>query len=96
MPVRNEEQYLRSSVEAVLAQEYPGAVDVWISVAPSTDATSSVVDDLVNQHDNVFRVENPAGITPPGLNVAISASSGDVIVLLTGMCGYVPGTSSKP
>jgi len=93
MPVRNEEQYLRSSVEAVLAQEYPGAVDVWISVAPSTDATSSVVDDLVNQHDNVFRVENPAGITPPGLNVAISASSGDVIVRVDGhvrLCaGYI-------
>ena len=93
MPVRNEEQYLRSSVEAVLAQEYPGSVDVWISVAPSTDATSSVVDELVNQHDNVFRVENLAGITPAGLNVAIAASSGDVIVRVDGhvrLCnGYI-------
>jgi len=93
MPVRNEEQYLRSSVEAVLAQEYPGVVDVWISVAPSTDATSLVVDDLVNRHANVFRVENPAGITPAGLNVAIAASSGDVIVRVDGhmrLCaGYV-------
>jgi succinoglycan biosynthesis protein ExoA len=93
MPVRNEEQYLRSSVEAVLAQEYPGAMDVWISVAPSTDATSSVVDDLVNQHANVFRVENPAGITPAGLNVAIAVSSGEVIVRVDGhvrLCdGYI-------
>ena len=93
MPVRNEEQYLRSSVEAVLAQEYPGVVDVWISVAPSTDATSLVVDDLVNRHANVFHVENPAGITPAGLNVAIAASSGDVIVRVDGhvrLCdGYI-------
>jgi len=93
MPVRNEEQYLRSSVEAVLAQEYPGVVDVWISVAPSIDATSSVVDELVDQHENVFRVENPAGITPAGLNVAIAASSGDVIVRVDGhvrLCdGYI-------
>jgi len=93
MPVRNEERYLRSSVEAVLAQEYPGAMDVWISVAPSTDATSSVVDDLVNQHANVFRVENPAGITPAGLNVAIAVSSGEVIVRVDGhvrLCdGYI-------
>ena len=93
MPVRNEEQYLRSSVEAVLAQEYPGVVDVWISVAPSTDATSLVVDDLVNRHANVSRVENPAGITPAGLNVAIAASSGGVIVRVDGhvrLCdGYI-------
>jgi len=90
MPVRNEEQYLRSSVEAVLAQEYHGDVEVWIAVAQSTDSTSSVVDDLVNQHSNVFRVENPAGITPAGLNVAIAASSGDVIVRVDGhvrLCG---------
>lgn len=84
---------MRSSVEAVLAQEYPGAIDVWISVAPSTDATSSVVDDLVNQHANVFRVENPAGITPAGLNVAIAVSSGEVIVRVDGhvrLCdGYI-------
>ena len=93
MPVRNEEQYLRSSVEAVLAQEYPGAVDVWISVAASSDATSSVVDDLVNHHDNVFRVENLAGVTPAGLNIAIAASLGDVIVRVDGhvrLCdGYI-------
>ncbi len=68
-------------------------MDVWISVAPSTDATSSVVDDLVNQHANVFRVENPAGITPAGLNVAIAVSSGEVIVRVDGhvrLCdGYI-------
>ena len=81
---------MRSSVEAVLAQEYHGDVEVWIAVAQSTDSTSSVVDDLVNQHSNVFRVENPAGITPAGLNVAIAASSGDVIVRVDGhvrLCG---------
>ena len=93
MPVRNEEQYLRSSVEAVLAQEYPGVVDVWISVAPSTDATSSVVDELVDEHENVFRVENLAGVTPAGLNIAIAASLGDVIVRVDGhvrLCdGYI-------
>ena len=93
MPVRNEAQHISAAVQAVLAQQYQGDLDIWIAVAPSDDATENLVKELVESHLNVFSVENPAGVTPSGLNAAISASSGEVVVRVDGhvrLCvGYI-------
>ena len=93
MPVRNEAQHISAAVQAVLAQQYQGEVDIWIAVAPSDDATENLVKELVESYSNVFSVENPAGVTPAGLNSAISASSGEVVVRVDGhvrLCdGYI-------
>lgn len=93
MPVRNEAQYISVAVQAVLAQQYQGDLDICIAVAPSDDATENLVKELVEAHSNVFSVENPAGVTPAGLNAAISASSGEVVVRVDGhvrLCdGYI-------
>ncbi|MGA1345187.1 MAG: glycosyltransferase family 2 protein [Ilumatobacteraceae bacterium] len=84
MPVRNEGLHLRDAVAAVLAQEYPGEFDVWVAVAPSVDDTSAILDELVASDPRVHRVENPAGVTPAGLNAAIRASTGEVVVRVDG------------
>jgi glycosyltransferase involved in cell wall biosynthesis len=84
MPVRNEARHLRDAVTAVLAQEYPGSFDVWVALAPSDDSTEAVLDELVAADARVHRVENPAGVTPAGLNAAIAASSGEVVVRVDG------------
>ena len=93
MPVRNEVQHISAAVQSVLAQHYEGDLDIWIAVAPSDDATENLVKDLVEEHSNVFSVENPAGVTPAGLNAAIAASSGEVVVRVDGhvrLCdGYI-------
>ena len=93
MPVRNEAQHISVAVQAVLAQQYQGDLDICIAVAPSDDATENLVKELVEAHSNVFSVENPAGVTPAGLNAAISASSGEVVVRVDGhvrLCdGYI-------
>ena len=84
MPVCNEARHLRDAVGAVLAQEYPGSFDVWVALAPSDDGTEAVLDELVAADARVHRVENPAGVTPAGLNAAIAASSGEVVVRVDG------------
>ena len=40
MPVRNEERHLAAAVAGVLAQDYPGEIEVIMAVGPSSDATS--------------------------------------------------------
>jgi hypothetical protein len=60
MAVRNEARWLQETADAVLAQDYPGALDVTIAAAPSTDDT------------------------PAGLNAAIAASTGAVVVRVDG------------
>ena len=93
MPVRNEAQHISVAVQAVLEQQYEGELDIWIAVAPSDDATEKLVNELVESHSNVFSIENPDGVAPAGLNAAISASSGEVVVRVDGhvrLCdGYI-------
>lgn len=84
MPVVNEERHLRTSVGRILAQDYPGKLDITLAVGPSRDDTASVADALAAESDRIRVVENPTGSTPAGLNAAIAASSGDVVVRVDG------------
>lgn len=84
IPVRNEARHLRAAVSAVLAQEYDGAFDVWVAIGPCDDDTSAILDQLVAADPRVHRVENPVGVTPAGLNAAVRASSGQVVVRVDG------------
>ena len=34
MPVRNEADNIASAIQAMLAQDYPGELDVWVALAP--------------------------------------------------------------
>ena len=93
MPVRNEAKHILSAVDAVLDQEYDGEADIWIAVAPSDDETEQIVEALARENPNVHLVRNIAGVTPAGLNAAISASGGEVVLRVDGhvkLCdGYI-------
>ena len=91
MPVRNEAAHLAESVAAVLAQEYAGPLEICCAIAPSTDATAQVAATLAANDPRVRLVDNPAGITPTGLNAAIAATTGDVVVRVDGHCRLSPG-----
>lgn len=84
MPVVNEERHLRTSVNRILAQDYPGKLDVTLAVGPSRDDTAAVAAALAGESGLIHVVENPTGSTPAGLNAAIAASSGEVVVRVDG------------
>ncbi len=84
MPIRNEELHLEDAVAAVLAQEYEGMFDVWLAVGPSYDSTEQIANGLADGDDRVRVVPNPAGTTPAGLNAAIAASNGEIVVRVDG------------
>lgn len=84
MPVVNEERHLRESVARLLAQDYPGELDIVIAVGPSRDRTHDVADALAREHPRVRVVDNPSGRTPSGLNAAIGATTSDVVVRVDG------------
>jgi succinoglycan biosynthesis protein ExoA len=91
MPVRNEAAHLRDAVAAVLTQEYPGPWEICLAVGPSTDGTEQVAADLAARDPRIKVVDNPAGITPTGLNAAIAATTGEVVVRVDGHCSLSPG-----
>mgnify|MGYP006270917853 FL=1 len=84
MTVINEERHLADAVTALLAQDYPGPLDVVVAVGPSHDNTREVADALAAREPRLRVVDNPSGRTPSGLNAAIAASTGEVVVRMDG------------
>ena len=80
MPVLNEQSYLKTSVEAILRQEYQGPLHVVLALGPSSDRTNEVAQQLATADSRVTLVANPSGKTADGLNAAIGASHDDIIV----------------
>lgn len=91
MAVRDEGASLRAAVDAVLAQDCPGRLSICLAVAPSDDDTELAAMALEAEHDTVMVVANPTGTTSAGLNAAIRATSGDVIVRVDGHAELLPG-----
>src|SRR3954471_22467845 len=84
MPVLNEERHLRGAVQAILAQEYAGEMEVVLALGPSTDRTDEIAAELAREDPRVHTVPNPAGRTPAALNAAIKASRHPIVVRVDG------------
>jgi glycosyltransferase involved in cell wall biosynthesis len=80
IPVVDAASTIAEAVASGLQQDYPGAVEVVVALGPTTDTTGSVLAELAGRDQRVRIVDNPTGSTPAGLNRAIAASTGTVIV----------------
>lgn len=80
MPVLNDASHVRAAVESILAQDYPGPVEVLIALGPSIDGTTELVADLAARDARVRVLENEVGSTPAGLNIGIRAARYPVVV----------------
>jgi hypothetical protein len=78
-------------VTNVLAQDYPGPLEVVLAIGPSRDRTPQVAARLAAADHRVHLVDNPTGRTPAGLNAAIKGSTGDVVVRVDAHSELSPG-----
>lgn len=90
IPAREAAGTLAVAVESACAQPVH---EVVIAVGPSRDGTAEVARRLAQADPRVSVVTNEAGSTPAGLNAAIEASTGEVVVRCDAHCvlprGYV-------
>jgi glycosyltransferase involved in cell wall biosynthesis len=84
LPVRNEGRTAETAVRSALAQEYPRAFEVVVAEGRSLDKTRAVLETMAASEPRLRVVDNPTGTTPAGLNAAIRASTGDVVVRCDG------------
>ncbi|HSU74316.1 MAG TPA: glycosyltransferase family 2 protein [Terrabacter sp.] len=84
MPLLNEERHLEDAVAAVVAQDYPGEIQVVLAVGPGHDDTLGVARRLAERDSRITVVENPTGRTPEALNLAVDAAKHDIIVRVDG------------
>ena len=83
IPCRNEEKTIHLVLDAIHAQTYPRELQqVVIADGFSEDRTREQIESFKTSHPDlvVMVVNNPKRIIPAGLNAAILASSGDLIV----------------
>ncbi len=80
MPVLNEENYLKAAVGAILGQDYQGQIQVVLALGPSTDGTELIAKGIAATDPRVTTVANPSGRTPDGLNVALAATTQEIVV----------------
>ena len=79
IPARNSAATLPATLDAVLEQEYPGGFDVAVAVGPSDDDTAAIVAAYAERDPRVQLVDNPNGTTPVALNLAIGATTGEIV-----------------
>jgi succinoglycan biosynthesis protein ExoA len=94
MPVRNEASSIATSLESVLAQDYPAdRFEVLVIDGMSSDGTVDVVRKLTAQPQHLSVHLNPAGIAPAAMNIGIRHARGSVIVRVDGhtriACDYI-------
>lgn len=76
LPIRNEEAQLRRCLRSIARQTYPAIGEIVVADGGSTDESRLVAAGF----DKVRIVDNPRHIRPAGLNAAIAAASGEIIV----------------
>jgi glycosyltransferase involved in cell wall biosynthesis len=87
MPIRNEADFIRRSLGAVLAQDYPAAqLEILVADGLSTDGTREIVQSLQTQYPHLHLLDNPDQIVPTGLNAALRLARGAIIIRIDGHC----------
>ena len=83
LPCRNEVRFLGACLDSILASDYPpDRLEVLIADGMSSDGTRKLVGNYSREFPYVRLIDNPARVTPVGLNRAIEASQGEIIVRL--------------
>ena len=91
IPCRNEEPYIARCLDSVLATDYPRErLEILVADGGSSDGTRPLLVRYVALHPTIVLLDNPRGTTPAGLNVAIRAASGDIVIPIDPHVLYPP------
>jgi glycosyltransferase involved in cell wall biosynthesis len=91
IPCRNEIRHIEACLRSVLEQkEVPGGIEVVVADGMSDDGTRVLLEQLSHQHPQLRVIDNPRGIVSAGLNSAIKAARGEIIVRMDAHTEYAP------
>lgn len=81
VPCRNEADCIEACVRSILDQEaVPGGCELIVADGRSTDGTRDVLERLARNDARLRIVDNPGRIVSCGLNAAIAAAHGNIII----------------
>jgi glycosyltransferase involved in cell wall biosynthesis len=89
IPCRNEEDFIETVLQNVIAQDYPyDKLEVFVVDGASTDKTKDIAYDLAVKYPFIHVLDNPEKIVPYALNLGIRESRGEVIVRMDAHSEY--------
>ena len=91
MPCRNEASHITACLQSLLAQQPPGGgMEFIVADGMSDDGTRAILEQFAAQHPALHVLDNPARRTPCGLNLAVRAAQGEIIVRMDAHTEYAP------
>ncbi len=86
LPIRNEGAYIFQALDAIIAQDYPGSMEILVVDGMSTDRTRAIIEEYQLRYPNILLIDNPGKIVPTGMNAALPHAKGEIIVRVDGHC----------
>lgn len=91
MPCLDEEAYIEACLASVFAQDYqPDRLEVIVADGGSRDRTRAILEAFAQREPRLRVLDNPDRLQAPGLNRALAAARGDVLVRMDVHCEYAP------
>ena len=91
IPSRNEVRAMAACLDSILASTYPaGRLEIIIADGRSDDGTREIILRYAAMDSRVRMIDNPGRTAPTGLNAAIRAATGDVVVRMDAHAFYPP------
>jgi glycosyltransferase involved in cell wall biosynthesis len=96
IPMRDEERFVQKCLASVLAQlGTRDDVEVLCAVGTSRDHTRNIVSACAARDPRVRLIDNPRGIVPAGMNLALRAARGRIVIRLDCHAEYAPDYLAK-
>jgi succinoglycan biosynthesis protein ExoA len=91
IPCRNEARSIAPVLDSILAQDFGGRDwEVIVADGTSDDGTRSILEGYRRVEPRIRVMDNPSKIVPAGLNMAIRAARGDIILRMDAHTSYAP------
>jgi len=89
IPCRNEVRYIRSFLDSMFSMNYPEhRSEIIVADGGSQDGTRDVLQEIAGREGTLRWIDNPSLTVPHGLNLAIAASRGEIIVRMDVHASY--------
>jgi len=91
IPCRNEADHIERCLRSLLSQNSPpGGFEVIVADGMSTDGTRRILRELADENASVRLVDNTGLIVSTGLNRAIAAAKGEIVIRADAHTEYAP------
>lgn len=96
LPIRNEANFIKNSLESILLQDYPkDQMEILVVDGMSNDKTRDIIRSYQQTHSQIHILDNIEKIVPTGMNRALRQARGDIIIRIDGHCIIAPDYVSR-